>query len=232
MNEEKNAANNGGESGKQPKKVGTLPKADVDFMDVSTNVAASWVANPQITLLWKKSDVFKMEVDSYCAELGSRIQTGSKRPGFAHSLIGLDKQVNVAVKEVRVYIAKKFKTPNAPAQYARYGIVKQNDAYVLPVDRNQRKAALTLMVQAIAADGFGDEEYGLNFWKEMEAAYKVAVAESGGTAGTVSVSVATKNVQKRGIRKVLVNLRKAVEANYPDTYREVLRKWGWQKETY
>ncbi len=232
MNEEKNAANNDGESGKQPKKVGTLPKADVDFMDVSTNVAASWVANPQITLLWKKSDVFKMEVDSYCAELGSRIQTGSKRPGFAHSLVGLDKQVNIAVKEVRVYIAKKFKTSNAPAQYPRYGIVKQNDAYVLPVDRNQRKAALTLMVQAIAADGFGDEEYGLNFWKEMEAAYKVAVAESGGTAGTVSEKVATKNVQKRGIRKVLVNLRKAIEANYPDTYREVLRKWGWQKETY
>lgn len=232
MNEETNAANKGGESDKEPIKTGTLPKADVDFMDVSTNVAASWVANPQITLLWKKSDVFKMEVDGYCAELGSRIETGSKRPSFVHSLVGLDKQANSGVKEVKVYIAKKFKTNNAPAQYARYGIVRENKAYVLPKDRNQRKAALTLMVQAIEADGFADEEYGLNFWKEMEAAYKVAVAESGGTAGTVSVKVATKNVQKRGIRKVLVSLRKAIEANYPDTYRQVLRQWGWQKETY
>lgn len=232
MNEETNAANNGGEKDKQPKKTGTLPQADVDFMDVSTNVAASWVANPQITLLWKKSYEFSGEVQLYCDELRSRRETGSKRPGFAHSLVGLDQQANSAVKEVRVYIAKKFKTSNAPVQYPRYGIVKENNVYMLPRDRNQRKAALTLMVQAIEADGFADEEYGLNFWKEMEAVYKVAVAESGGTAGTVSVKVATKNVQKRGIRKVLVSLRKTIEANYPDTYREVLRKWGWQKETY
>lgn len=232
MNEATNAANNGGNKDKKPVKTGTLPQADVDFMDVSKNVAASWVANPQITLLWKKSDDFKREVDLYCDTLGSRLATGSQRPGFAHSLEGLDQQVNAAVKEVRVYIAKKFKTPNAPAQYARYGFVKQKNVYMIPRDRNQRKAALELMVKAIETDGFGDEEYGLSFWKEMQTAYTEAVAQSGGTAGLVSEKVATKNVQKRAIRKVLVHLRKAVEANYPDTYREVLRKWGWQKETY
>jgi hypothetical protein len=201
-------------------------------MDVAKTVSASWLVNPQITLLWQKSDVFAQQVQAYTDTLGLRTDTGSKRPGLVHELAQLDKQVNLGAKEVKAYIAKKFKTANAQAQYARYGFIKQFKGYAIPRDRNQRKAALELMVKAIAADGFGDEEYGLNFWKELQTAYIAAVAESGRTAGTVSVSVATKNVQKRAIRKVLVYLRKAVEANYPDTYREVLRKWGWQKETY
>ena len=38
MNEATNAANNGGNKDKKPVKTGTLPQADVDFMDVSKNV--------------------------------------------------------------------------------------------------------------------------------------------------------------------------------------------------
>lgn len=228
-----NAAMAGGGDGK-PKKVVTsnIPITDVDFMDVAKTVAASWLANPAIVLLWKKSDDFSRQVQAYADTLGLRTDTGSKRPGLTLTLQQLDNQINDAVKEVKVYIAKKFKKANALAQYARYGIVKINEGYKMAKDRNQRKAALELMVKAIAEDGFGDEEYGINFWKAVQADYATALEQAGTTAGNVSEKVATKNVQKRAIKKALVALLYVLKGNYPDTYREMYRKWGWKKENY
>lgn len=214
------------------KKTASLPERDIELMDVSREVSASWIANPQITLFWKTSAEFKKEVDAYADNLMERIDTSTKRPGVTLSLVQLDKQIDKGVIEVKIYIAKKFKKANAPAQYPRYGITKTGRAYFMSRDRNQRKAALGLMVKAIAEDGFGDEEYGSSFWKAIQADYTASMDAAGANAGAVSEKVATKNVQKRGIRKVLKALRRALEANYPDTYREMLRKWGWQKERY
>lgn len=216
----------------KPKKKKAIPVADVDFLDVAKTVAKSWLDNPAITLLWKTSSEFSGQVQAYADALGLRIGTASKRPGLTLSLQQLDKQVNEAVIEVKVYIAKKFKKANAPAQYARYGIIMQNEVYAISRDRNQRKAALELMVTAIVADGFADEEYGVAFWKDLLTAYKVALEQAGNTAGEVSEKAANKNVQKRAVRKVLSALLAVLKGNYPDTYREMYRKWGWKKESY
>lgn len=225
-------SNGGGGEDDKTKKTKALPDRDIELMDVSKNVSVSWIANPQITLLWKNSAEFEKEVQSYAENLVDRIDTSTHRPAVTRALVQQDKQIDEGVIEVKIYIAKKFKKANAPAQYARYGIVKVGDTYKMSLDRNQRKAALGLMVKAIAEDGFGEEEYGSNFWKAIQADYTASVDAAGANAGTVSEKVATKKVQKRGIRKVLKALRRALEANYPDTYREMLRKWGWQKERY
>lgn len=225
-------ANGGRGEDDKTKKTKALPDRDIELMDVSKNVSDSWVANPQITLLWKTSTEFTKEVQMYADNLVARIDTSSKRPGVTRTLEQQDKQIDDAVIEVKIYIAKKFKKANAPAQYPRYGIVKVGDTYRMSNDRNQRKAALGLMVKAIAEDGLGDEEYGSSFWKAIQTDYTASMDAAGANAGAVSEKVATKKVQKRGIRKVLKALRRALEANYPDTYREMLRKWGWQKERY
>ncbi len=209
-----------------------IPAADVDFMDVAKTVAASWLANPAITLLWKTSGDFDKEVQNYAISLGSRISTGSVRPGQTLTLKQLDKKVNDAVTEVKVYIEKKFKKANATAQFARYGIVRENESYIFSRDRNNRKAAFELMIAAIAADGFGTEEYGTAFWTALQTDYAAALALASTTTGDVSEKVATKNQQKLAIKKVLTNLLLVLRANYPETYAEIYRKWGWKKESY
>ena len=209
-----------------------IPDADVDFMDVAKAVAASWLANPAITLLWKNSGDFDKEVQDYAISLSSRISTGSLRPGQTLTLKQLDKKVNDAVTEVKVYIEKKFKKANATAQFARYGIVRENESYIFSRDRNNRKAAFELMIAAIAADGFGAEEYGTAFWTALQTDYAAALALASTTTGDVSEKVATKNQQKLAIKKVLTNLLLVLRANYPETYAEMYRKWGWKKESY
>jgi hypothetical protein len=226
------AAAGGGPLPAKTNPTAAMPAADVDFMDVAQTVATSWLANPPITLLWKTSTDFDKDVQAYVASLGSRLNTGSVRPGQTLTLKQLDKQVNDAVTEVKVYIEKKYKKANASAQFTRFGIIKENGAFIFSRDRNNRKAAFNLMIAAIAAEGFGAEEYGTAFWTALQTDYNAALAAASNSTGDVSEKVATKNQQKLAIKKVLTNLLLVLRGNYPDTYKEMYRKWGWKKESY
>jgi hypothetical protein len=221
-----------GQPAAKTKSTSAIPAADVDFMDVSKAVAATWMATPAITLVWINSTAFDKQVQDYATSLSSRKATGSLRPGQSFTLKQLDKQVDDATREVKVYIERKFKTAGAVAQFARYGIIKDGTNYRISRDRNNRKEALKLMVDAIAADGFAAEEYGTAFWTGMQTNYSNALVASGTTAGDVSGKVATKNQQKIAIKKVMTGLQLVLRANYPDTFKQVYRDWGWQKESY
>lgn len=209
-----------------------IPEADTDFKDVAKNVAESWLNNTDITLRWKTATDFQQQVAGFEAVLSSRKATGSLRPGLVQTLEQLDRNIDEAVINVKLYIKKKFKKAFAQAQYARYGIVKEGTYYRISTDRNNRLQALKLMIAAIAADGFGNEEYGSAFWQEMQTSYAAALSAAGNTSGQLSTEVATKNQQKKEIRKVLSSLLLAIKANCPDTFDKVYRQWGWRKESY
>lgn len=221
----------GGDDGKS-NNTRIIPQADVDFMDLAKNVVTNWLANPAITLLWKKAGDFQTQVNDYETELSGRKSTGSLRPGQALTLKQLDKQIDDAVKEVKVYIQRKFKKVNAEVQYARYGITHENKSYIINRDRNNRRDALKLMITAIDADGFAAEEYGTAFWTGMQTNYSAAINAAGTTTGDVSTKVAGKNRLKKDIKRVLSSLLLVLKGNYPDTYPGVYRDWGWQKESF
>jgi len=224
--------NTGGGTTAEPNATPAIPAADIDFMDVSKKVATTWLATPEITLVWKKSGDFDKQVQDLSLIISSRKATGSLRPGQSFTLKQVDKQIDTAVGEVKIYIKRKFKTAGAAAQFARYGIIKEGTQYRMSRDRNNRKEALKLMIDAIAADGFNNEEYGTAFWTDMQTNYSAALDAANNTTGAVSGKVATKNEQKKDIRKVLSSLLLVIKGNYPDDYRGVYRKWGWQKESY
>lgn len=222
----------GGEDDGKPNKTSIIPQADIDLKDLSKNVAKNWLLNPDITLKWKKASDFQNNVNSFETELSSRKATGSVLPGQANALKQLDKQIDTGVSEVKVYIRQKFKKENFQAQYARYGITKEGKDFIVNRDRNNRLEALKLMVTAVEADGFGNEEYGTAFWTGMQTNYSAAIDAAGNTAGDVSTKVAGKNRMKKEIKKVLSSLLLVIKGNHPDDYQGVYRDWGWQKERF
>jgi hypothetical protein len=205
----------GGTANPKPNNTSAIPAADVDFMDVSKAVAAAWQADPDIRLKWKKSGEFTTDVQNYEISISTRKASGSLRPGQTLTLKQMDVKMDEAVKEVKIYIDRKFKSAGGTAQFARYGIVKEGDMYRLSRDRNNRKEALKLMVDAIAADGFGAEEYGTPFWSDMQTNYSAALSQAGNTTGDVSEKVATKNQQKAAITKVMKALQKVLQVTIP-----------------
>jgi len=220
-------------TGGTPSTTGTsasnIPKKDIDFLATMEAVAAKWALNPSLTLLWVTQASFATTVQAYRTALTTRNSTGSNRPALTKALRTLDKKIDAAVTEVKVYIQKKFKKANAIPQFSRYGIIKQASAYQLPRDQNERLAALALMQAAITADGFDNEEYGKTFWAAITAEYKTTLDAANATDGTVSTNVATKNELRKQLNKVSVALLLLLKANYPDTYTGVYRDWGWKK---
>ena len=82
------------------------------------------------------------------------------------------------------------------------------------------------------AHGYNGRKFGKAYWTPIEVEYKKLVAQRRKTEGTASGEVGKKNVQEKPLRKVLKALVNLIKANYPDTYKSVLREFGFQKEGY
>jgi hypothetical protein len=217
---------------KSTKTVNLIPTKDADLLALSNSVNSKWASTPALTLQWITQPTFESLFSSFRTNLNARTQIGGARKAQTQTLAQVNKEINLAVAEVKVYIEKKYKKANAAANFSKYGIALENKAYNLPKDNDKRLLALPLMQAAIIEDGFADEEYGSSFWSTTIANFKAALSATGITTKNISSKVAAKDVDIEKIKKVLNSIVKLIEANYPDTVKETLREWGFIKQNY
>lgn len=216
----------------KPVRRSNVPSADVDFGSVITKVNTAWTANTWLTLRWTTKADFTTKSTAFNATLSTRKQTGASRPQITSALKILDATIDTSLAYVKGYIVEKYKKEAAPGYYPAFGIVHKSNAYIFPKDQNTRSASLQLMITAIAANGFGTKEYGTTFWTNIKTQYDALLNSASTTDSTVSTKVGDKKVLKTDLKKVLNSLILAIKANYPDTYQNELRSWGFQKEKY
>lgn len=209
-----------------------VPQADVDLKDVAIEVNKSWITNPQITLIWIGQPEFENSVNSYSSTLSERQSTGSSRPELTKKLKLIDKDINRDIEHIKRYLVEKFGKDSAPSYYSQFGIVKTGKIYKLPIDHNDRKAALELLLPAITVHGFQTFTFGLTYWTNIKTKFNEALAATIEIDGAVSQKVGDKDILKKQVKKVLNSLIKVIMGNYPDDYKNVLRNWGFQKEKY
>jgi len=229
-----NSIDNGGAlpTPKTPKKTSLIPTKDADFLTIAKAVNTKWAGTPALTLLWLTQPNYATIVGSYDINLSARLAVGGNRQAQTQTLQQINKTINDAVKEVKVYIQKKFKKDNAEAQYSRYGIAYESKTYALPKDNDKRRMALSQMQAAIAADDFGSEEFGTAFWTNTITSFNAALGASKNTSKGISNKVAAKDTDRGKIEKALNAIIHLLNANYPDTIDKVLREWGFLKQNY
>ncbi|MEM0542798.1 hypothetical protein WFZ85_09215 [Flavobacterium sp. j3] len=220
------------ESTTKPVKTSNVPLADIDFGNVVEKASDKWILTPWLTLLWMTAEEFKVKSDNYKTTLAVRIQTGSNRPQITKSLVNINKEIDEKLSYVKGYIAEKYGKDNAVSYYASFGIEYSNKTYRFPFDQNNRSKALALMVDAISANGLNDKMYGKDYWLEIQTKYDDLLAAASSNDGTVSNKVGNKNALKKELKVVLNSLIFSIKANYPETYKQELRAWGFQKEKY
>lgn len=216
----------------EPRKVTNIPRTDDDLMNVSKKIHSSWKANPLITLLWITEPEFGTIVSDYANTLMERKSTGSIRPEVTLKSEALNAEIDTSTEYIKGYLNEKYNKKTATSYYSQFGIVKTNNKYKLPSDRDRRKAALAMMLKAIITHGFQNNTYGLAYWTNIKTKFDSLFEQAGSIDSNVTDKVSNKNVLKAEIRKTLNAIIRTIRANYPDTYDSVLRSWGFQKEKY
>ena len=231
------AAGSGGDTAATPAGTHTrhlenIPDKDAVLLSVSQTVVAQWAVSPFITLLWQTQPDFAKTVGNFEKDLQSRNTAGGKRSGQTLAVEAADKKIEDALPYMKNMIGGKWGPQNATAYYPQFGIVHRANHWEIPYDREKRKDALRMMAEAVEANGFGDSAYGTTFWQETTADYNKAIADAQSGAGDVSGGVSELVQLRTTLRRVLHAILLLLEANYPDTFEQERRVWGFQKEKY
>jgi hypothetical protein len=213
----------------QPVKTRPIPAADVDFGNIIKLVSAKWATSPWLTLVYLTSAQFAAKATAFQTTLATRQQSGSTRSQTTQALKLLDKSIENALIYVKNYLLDKYKKESYQSYFAAFGIEKGGR---YPKDQNSRSAALKLTVEAIAANGFGTKEFGTAFWTDIKTQYDALLTTASTTDSAVSTKVGDKNALKAELKKALNSIILVIKGNYPDTYKQELRNWGFQKEKY
>jgi hypothetical protein len=217
---------------KTPKKTRNLPYADIELDFLAHNVNKSWIANPQITLIWLTQANFEICINQFSVILNEfKISTGL-RPQITGKLKQMDKEIDKSVERIKVYLANKYSKEEATMYYANFGMIKSHKRFKLPVDRNKRKVSLKNLIDALTVHGFENKDCGLVYWTGIFNDYELHMSRAIEIDGTISKKSGEKNKLKPEIRMALNALINVIKGNYPKTYKSVLRLWGFQKEKY
>ena len=210
-----------------------VPRKTADLLNVSQQVAAEWKSSPFITLVWKTQSEFEEQTNTFGTLLNQRLQSGGNRQYMTNDLETLDEKIDDAIPDMKSRINYKFGPKDGKSHYASFGMIhKSNGGYEFPTDREGRKSSLQLMITACTENGFTDGEHNVDFWTQLQKDYVAAMQKAAGTSGDVSGYVGDLNTLRTTLMRVLHSILLLLEANYPDTFDQVRREWGFQKENY
>ncbi|WP_432670902.1 hypothetical protein [Flavobacterium sp. SM2513] len=221
-----------GEEKAKPVRTQTIPLAEIDLGNVVTLASAKWKGNPWLTMLWLKQAEFDADAKSFNAILGLKMDESTDVSPISTALGNLDKIMDGHMSYVKGYIDDKYDKKDATSYYGAFGFVYKYKKYAFPLDQNRRLAALKLMVSGLKKHDLEDRKYGLTFWTDIMTNYETLLGQSNALDGDISVKVGEKNVIKKRLKKALTAIVYGIKSNKPDTYKQELRDWGFQKEKY
>ncbi len=211
---------------------GTIPRKEADIISIVKNVTTVWEKHPEFTLVWIKPADLKEATALFEASFTVRNETKGSRVGITKELKAVNTEINQSVGYVKGYIADLYSVKDAPSYYPQFGMVKVNKVYRMPSDNDKRLHALEQMVKAIEQHGLDSRKYGGQYWKTIYTRFTEAKMQAVSSDSTSAEHVNIKAGKKITIRKALNSMVLLIKANYPDTWKEELRVWGFQKEKY
>ncbi|MDR1678402.1 MAG: hypothetical protein LBR81_01325 [Prevotellaceae bacterium] len=209
-----------------------LPGKEADLNTIATEVAAVWAKHPKITLLWTDIEKFEQAVTTFAASYAEREDAKGTRQGVTQSLKGVNSEINSSVEQLKAHLAVAYTKRIAAAHYASLGIVKKRSGYKLPVDNDRRLYALEQLIKGLEKHGLSEGKLGTAYWKDILSRFTQLKKQAAEIDKNSALHVGIKTKQKLQIRKTLNALISVIKGNYPDSWKEELRVWGFQKEKY
>jgi len=209
----------------------STPTNDGDMLAVLTSQLQQWDEN-RFRVEWMTKERLQTITDAFTEQLNSRNRTGASRGAISKELSKLDEEIDVSIEFVKNRLAERLHSKSeAIARYREFGIVKDK-SYKLPQSREHRGPALQMLIEALGVYQFGDTDFGVSYWTDIHTRYTTLVAQARMTDGSVSSKVADLKGLRAESRKFLTSFTYIIRGNFPDTWQQKLREFGFQKEKY
>ncbi|MDR2927653.1 MAG: hypothetical protein LBV41_05575 [Cytophagaceae bacterium] len=214
---------------KQKRRV--TPRKEVDIITVSLMVRKTWEKSG-LVLKWTTPDEFEQNTTEFKRIIDASNHTVGERRVITNRLSIVNADIDKSLKYVKGYIGEMFGKNEEYAYYTQFGIVRDNKMYIIPRDNDTREQSLEQMLQAIERNGMAGSKYGLEYWQSLYNRFVIAKNNAAAHDSDSASHVSAKNDLKAKIIKTLNALVFMIKANYPDSWKEELRVWGFQKDKY
>jgi hypothetical protein len=211
---------------------GTLPVKEADLKTVAREAVVSWKKRPHITLLWTDPQQFETSVGAFGTSYAERKDVKGSRRSVTLRLRELNAEINVSIGVLKSYLTELYGKKTAPVHYTSFGIGKYSGRHIFPVDNDRRLYALNQLLKGLEQHKLTDRKYGTEYWSDLRDRFAETKQQASEADKTSTEHVSIKAQEKALIRKTLNALVNAIKANHPDTWKEELRIWGFQKEKY
>ena len=216
---------------KRVQKKSNTPTTDINLAAVAVRVAAKWSDYPHISLMHTTQTDFAATAAQFNDFIQQRVDEMNTRPTMTRSIKELTADIKLGLKMVRGYLLEKYEDEKlAMSYYPDFGLEKKGTAWVFPADQQRALSALKAIKKGLVTHGFGSKKFGTTKFTQLETDYTNAVNTAVINDGMASATVSNKEVMKKNIKMVLISIRFAIRAHYPDTYTGILRDFGFQKE--
>jgi hypothetical protein len=229
---ESNTLNNGQTESKKKRKVSLLPFSDVDKLQVTKVALPKWKENPQITLVWKTVEEFELDIQKFEGSCNDKTETKVKRTPTVKKLSELNRKIDKMLIFIKDALKDIYGKNTFQSYFPEFGIEKASRGYLLPTDQTQRGKSLTLLVDGITNHQLQGLNSSLEVWQSIKDEYFALLDESTTGKTTESEHVGDKVIYRPIIKQTLEALAGVIRWNYPENYENVLRSWGFMRETY
>ncbi len=212
----------------------TVPSNPLEMIAVGRECLTHWI-DSGIDIKWISAAEFGEKLTVLESAYTARKQTGISRNPLTRRLNELDEIIDSKLRFVKDYIAEYYSNNSTPAEeyYRDFGIEHiATSGYRIPGAKERRVEALKNMISAMTAHQMSNRMYGIEFWQPIYEEYFDLFSQTYTADSRTKVSVKDKEEAKRTVYNTLKALTLMLQAVYPETYRDMYRVWGFQREKY
>lgn len=213
------------------RKVGNVPNRPLELLAVGKRALENWNED-EFRIRWIKKDGFANLLAEFEEYLTSGLTAGATRRQVTRELRNANKTIDKAISDLKRLMVNKYGS-DYKAHLQHVGIRLMGGKYSFPKNQQERKVALEMVCRYVENNpGLTSAELTLAYWQELLAEYNRCLNLAVDTDNTVTDSSMMKGQYKETIVRTLNALILIIKANYPDTYIQEIRKWGFHKEKY
>jgi len=209
-----------------------MPSADLDLLAVAKLACAKWKETPDFKLLWKSCEEFENDINEFELSLSSKKNAGAVRTPLSKKLSIVNKTIDHLLIYIKDSLKDKYGKDTYQAYFPEFGIAFYKGVYRLPADQQERRQALTMLVSAIVKHDLQGQNSQISVWQNLKDEFDQCIADSTENTTTSTKFVGDKKLLRPTVKKALDSLTHLIKGNYPDSYENTLRTWGFLKETY